>query len=156
MDSPETSIVKVDAAKRQVFGWAYVAKTTDGAVVVDRQGDFIDEDDVLEKMAYDFVIDARSGDVMHNDVKVATLIESMAFTPEKIEKMGLPAGSLPTAWWVGMQIEKGHYGDLAWEHVQKGNLGMWSIGGKGIRETVDMSKEALRKRFISSTGKVSA
>ncbi|CAB5220457.1 Phage-like element PBSX protein, XkdF [uncultured Caudovirales phage] len=133
-DSPvsDYEVAKLDPDHQLVFGWAYVSKTPNGEVIIDKQGDFIDSDWELEKAAYDFVIDSRSGDVLHNQKKVATLVESVVFTTEKLEKMGLPAGSLPTGWWIGMKVED----DETWELVKTDRLRMWSVGGRGTREEV--------------------
>lgn len=132
-DWAEETILKVDDEKRLVFGWAYVSRTPTGSVIVDKQGDFIDSDVELEKMAYDFVVDSRTGDVMHNEKRVATLVESVVFTTEKVEKMGLPPGVIPTAWWIGMRVED----DATWDLVKKGHLKAWSIGGRGTRQHVE-------------------
>ncbi len=129
-------IAKVDPERKQVFGWAYVAADADGNVIVDKQGDMIEAEE-LEKAAYGFVVDARSGDVMHNGVKVADMIESCVFTPEKVQKMGLPP--MPTAWWIGMQVTD----DRVWPLVSPPDgsppvLKMFSIGGRGRREAVEL------------------
>lgn len=123
-------IIQKNEDERLVFGWAYIAKDRAGNVVVDRQGDFIDEDEVLEKMAYDFVVDFAQGDVYHNENKVADLVESVVFTPEKIEKMGLPEGALPTGWWIGMKVTD----DDTWRDIDK--YPAFSIGGRGIKQKV--------------------
>lgn len=125
-------IAKLDPEHQLVFGWAYVSRSPDGEVLIDKQGDFIDNDWELEKAAYDFVVDSRSGDVFHNQKKVATLVESVVFTAEKIEKMGLPPESMPTGWWIGMRVDDSD----VWQQVKEGKLRMWSVGGRGIRESV--------------------
>lgn len=57
----------------------------------------------------------------------------MVFTPEKIEKMGLPAGILPTGWWVGFRVED----DALWDSVKKGERLAFSIHGSGVRKEVE-------------------
>lgn len=116
-----------------IFGWAYISKTADGTVLIDKQGDFIDDDEELEKMAYDFVVDFGTGDVMHNEQTVAKVVESVVFTDEKVAKMGLDSGSMPTGWWVGFRVTD----DDVWGLVKKGKLKDFSIGGRGIRERVE-------------------
>lgn len=125
-------VAKLDPEHRLVFGWAYVSKTAEGEVIIDKQGDFIDNDWELEKAAYDFVVDSRNGDVLHNQKAVATLVESVVFTPEKLAKMGLPEGSMPTGWWIGMKV----HDEETWELVKSDRLRMWSVGGRGVREEV--------------------
>lgn len=127
-----SDIVKIDTAERNVFGWAYVAVDENGRVNIDKQDDFIDIPLELEKMGYGFVVDSRRGDAMHFKKGVAHLIESIVFTPEKIEKMGI-TGTPRLAWWIGMHVND----DTTWDMIEKGEFTGFSIGGKGIRTKVD-------------------
>lgn len=130
----ETTFTKVDEEKRLVFGWSYVAQDETGEVLIDKQGDFIDEPEELEKAAYGYVVDSRRGDVMHAKRDVATLVESIVFTPEKAESMGIPEGTIPrNAWWTGYFVKDDH----TWDLVKQGKLKGFSMGGKGTREKVD-------------------
>ena len=127
----EGEFSKVDTDKRQVFGWASIVKMN-GEDVVDLQGDYIDIDEV-EKAGYDYVIKSRKGGEMHRrdgdtPVHVSDMIESFIVTPEKIEKMGLPA-DMPIGWWVGYQIND----DDAWNLVKSGKRTGFSIHGRGQR-----------------------
>lgn len=126
-------IAKTDKAQQIVFGWAYVTHDTEGQVNIDKSGDFIDTVEEIEKSAYDFVLNSRSSDADHTNVKGGTLVESIVFTPEKIEKMGLPVGSVPYGWWLGFKIED----DATWARVEKGELRAFSIHGSGTRTKVD-------------------
>lgn len=126
-------ISKMDDERRLVFGWAYITKTPQGEVIIDKQGDFVDDDWELETAAYEFVKSEGWGDEMHLDVPVSQVVESVVFTPEKLEKMGLPAGSLPTGWWVGFQVNE----DDVWAAVKNGTYTSFSIGGSGFREKVE-------------------
>lgn len=126
-------IVKTDSAKQHVFGWAYVTHSADGTVNIDKSGDFIDAVEEIEKSAYDFVLNSRQSDADHTNVKGGNLIESIVFTPEKIEKMGLPEGSVPLGWWLGFHIED----EATWSRVAKGELAAFSIHGQGTRTKVD-------------------
>ena len=128
------TIAKLDDEHRLVFGWAYITKTADGEVIIDKQGDFVDDDWELESAAYEFVKSEGNGDEMHLQVPVSRVVESVVFTPEKLEKMGLPPGSLPTGWWVGFQVED----DSVWGAVKNGLYKSFSIGGSGFREKVDI------------------
>ena len=126
--------VKIDEEDRNVFGWAYVARDKDGKVLIDKQGDFIDEPEELAKGAYNFVVDSRRGDSMHAKKGTAVLIESIVFTPEKLEKMGIPTGTIPqNAWWTGFHVVD----DQSWELVKKGTFAGFSMGGHGDQEKVD-------------------
>lgn len=131
----EGQIVKVDPDRKQVFGWAYVSHDPEGNVVDDRSGEYIEDVEVLEKAAYDFVVKSRKGGVDHGRkstedevVRVSTMIESIVFTPDKIKKMGIPEGTIPQgAWWVGFQIEDPE----VWERHKRDELTSFSIHGRG-------------------------
>ncbi len=129
----ETTIAKLDVDERMVFGWAYVSHLPDGTQVYDWSGDFVEDPTVVEKAAYAYVLDSRSGDVMHQGEVVAQLVESMVFTPEKVQKMGLPDGMCPTGWWIGMKV----LDDKVWADVKKGRWRAFSIGGTGVRVDVE-------------------
>lgn len=124
---------KIDDDRQLVFGWAYVAKDADGNVRVDTDDDFIDDDDELEKAAYEFLKSSRRGHAMHAKQDVANLVESIVFTKEKQERMGIPSGVLPElAWWVGYHV----HDPETWNLVKEKKLRGFSMGGKGMREKV--------------------
>lgn len=124
---------KVDDDERLVFGFAYVSHDEYGEPVVDREGDYVPNVHELEKAAYEFMLDHRSGDVYHNQTLVAKCVESVVFTPEKIEKWGVPEGILPMgAWWCGWKVVD----DDIWKMVKDGQLASFSIGGRGYRKAV--------------------
>lgn len=129
---------KFDDAKKQAFGWASVVKVN-GEDVVDRQGDYIDLND-LEDAAYAYVHKSRVGGDMHRrngeaPHKVSDMIESMVFTDDKVAKMGLP-DDFPRGWWVGYQI----HDDRTWEEVRKKGRTGFSIHGKGLRKDYDLDE----------------
>jgi len=124
-------VVKMDESRRLVFGWASIMQKADGTTIYDSQEDFMDDTWELEKMAYRYVLHYRDGGEMHQTKGVSTLVESMVFTPEKIAKLGLPAGSLPIGWWVGFKVDDAR----VWANKDK-YLG-FSIGGHGVRSKVD-------------------
>lgn len=135
---------KVDADKRQVFGWASVSKLN-GEDVVDLQGDIVPIEET-EKAAYRYVIESRKGGDMHKRVSkfsedqplhTADMIESFVVTPEKLEKMGLPADALPHGWWVGYHVND----DKQWEMVKSGERAGFSIHGSGKRTAVAKAYE---------------
>ena len=134
-DTPEFEasgeFTKFDDDKRLAFGWASVVKK-DGVEVVDRQGDWIDPDD-LENAAYKYVLSSRIGGDMHkrngdSPHHVSDLVESFVVTPEKIAKMGLPE-STPIGWWVGFKV----HDDETWDLVKKKGRTGFSIHGRGKR-----------------------
>jgi Putative phage serine protease XkdF len=138
-DTPEVvwegTFSKTDDDKRQAFGWASVVEV-DGKPIVDRQGDWITPDEI-EKAAYKYVLENRKGGSQHkrNDddtpLHASSLIESFVVTPEKIEKMGLPA-STPVGWWVGFSF----HDEDTWQDIKKGLKTGFSLHGKGKRSDV--------------------
>jgi len=122
------AIKKSDDDKMQAFGWASVSVEEDGSQVDDYQDDMIDPED-LENAAYNFVMFFRDAGEMHVRNGVGTLIESMVFTPEKLQALGIPEGSLPTGWWVGFQITDPN----VWAKVKSGQYPMFSIEGTAAR-----------------------
>ncbi len=124
-------ISKTDEARRIIYGWAYVTHDKDGEVVVDKSGDFVDVIDEIDKAAVQFMLDSRSTDAHHTNVKSGTVVESMVFTPEKIEKMGLPPGVLPSGWWIGTKVD-----EQTWDAYKQGRLTAFSVHGKGLRKAV--------------------
>lgn len=131
----EGEIAKLDADKRQCFGWASKVKV-DGRSIVDKQNDMIDINDI-EDAAYRYVQNSRIGGNMHRrdsdgqPYRAAEMIESMVFTPEKIEKLGLPP-DFPHGWWIGLQV---HDPDT-WAEVRSGAKTKFSIHGSGVRKDV--------------------
>jgi len=126
-------ISKVNADKRQVFGWASVI-TMNGEPVVDLQDDYMAME-TIEKAAYDYVKSSRKGGNMHarngeEPHHVSDMIESFVVTDEKKEKLGLPA-DFPTGWLVGFQVND----DETWNQVRDGKRTQFSIHGSGQRVT---------------------
>lgn len=110
-------ISKADDAKQQVFGWANVSVfKDDGEPLTDHHSHVIYPDE-LETAAYEFVLAYRDTGDMHGGDATGQLIESVMFTPEKLEAMGFAKDVHPTvemdgerrpieaAWWVGFHIQ---------------------------------------------------
>lgn len=140
-DSPEGSevallkgkfqIQKSEDEKRLAFGWASISIDESGEQLIDWQKDMIDPDE-LEKAAYNFVMLYREGGEMHERGGCATLVESVVFTPEKMQVMGIPEGTLPVGWWIGFYVSD----DDVWEKVKEGEYSMFSIEGAAERVEV--------------------
>lgn len=132
-------LAKSDDDKMLVFGWANVAKRADGSVVEDLQGDTISPDE-LEKAAYQHVLEFRSTGEKHDPAlrSKGRLVESCVFTKDKQQAMGIPEGVLPIAWWVGYKIDDPE----TWRKIKSGDYKMFSIEGKGKRETIEKSRKA--------------
>lgn len=151
VDRPPTfQISKLDDEQSLVFGWANVsvAKSTSagsgGHDIFDLQQDSIPPVE-LEKAAYGFVLDFRETDEMHAGDAVGHLVESMVFTPEKLEKLATDPTTgevdqntltvlkkaLPPRWWVGFKLSKSAY-----QGVKSGKYKMFSIAGEADRTEV--------------------
>lgn len=122
-------ILKIDSVTKVVYGWAYVCKEGDEAVV-DHSGDIIEPKE-LEKAAHNFVVDCRKGKIMHDGETKAELVESIFFSKEVQEALEIDLGKV--GWFIGMRIDD----QELMEKVEKGELAMFSIGGTAIREAMD-------------------
>lgn len=125
-------IMKSDDEKMLAFGWASVSMRIDGEVIEDWQNDILEPEE-LEKAAYDYVLLYREGGEMHERGGAAVLIESVVFTEEKMQAMGIPAETLPVGWWIGFKVTDPD----VWEKVKDGTYPMFSIEGKAERIEVE-------------------
>lgn len=124
-------IMKSDDEKMLAFGWANVSMRVDRELIEDWQADIIEPEE-LENAAYEYVLLYREGGEMHERGGVAVLIESVVFTEEKMQAMGIPAGTLPVGWWIGFKITDKD----VWEKVKNGTYQMFSIEGEAERVEV--------------------
>lgn len=125
-------ITKSDDEKMLAFGWASVSMRVDGEVIEDWQKDIVEPKD-LENAAYEFVLLYREGGEMHERGGAAVLVESVVFTEEKMQAMGIPAGILPVGWWIGFKVLDRD----VWEKVKDGTYQMFSIEGEAERVKVE-------------------
>lgn len=117
--------------KRLVTGWASVITEPDGRPVIDRQGDVIYEDDLVEA-AHGFMKHSRRGGDMHVRVEgIGTVVDSLVVTSDVKKALGLPS-TFPTGWLITVHVDD----DSAWQRVKSGELMGFSIGGTGVREQV--------------------
>lgn len=124
-------IMKSDDEKMLAFGWANVSMRVDGELIEDWQGDIIEPEE-LENAAYEYVRLYGDGREMHERGGVAVLIESVVFTEEKVQAMGIPAGTLPVGWWIGFKVTD----EDVWQKVKDGTYPMFSIEGEAERMEV--------------------
>ena len=115
-------ITKSDDDKHLAFGWANVAIRADGEEIEDWQEDIIEPEE-LENAAYQYVLLYREGGEMHERGGAAVLVESVVFTEEKMQAMGIPAGTLPIGWWIGFKVTD----EDVWEKVKDGTYPMFSL-----------------------------
>ena len=111
------AIKKADEDKHLAFGWAYVSQDEGGNQTEDHSGDQLVE-------LY------REGGEMHERGGCAVLVESMVFTKEKQQALGIPDGTLPIGWWIGFKVTD----EDVWSKVKDGTYPMFSIEGTAIRE----------------------
>lgn len=142
-------IAKADEDKRLVFGWALVSATSDGEQIIDHQGDIVDQDE-LEEGAYEYVLNFRDAGEEHISSlrKKARMVESVVFTEEKLQAMGIPQGTVPYGWWIGFYVDD----DDTWELIKNGTYKMFSIQGSAIREPVGKSETYRAKTFNDIIG----
>lgn len=119
---------KSDDDKMLAFGWASIAVTAGGVQVEDYQEDRIEIAE-LEKAAYEFVELYREGGEMHERGGCAILVESIVFTKEKMQILGIPEGMLPEGWFVGFKVNDPN----VWDKVKDGTYSMFSIEGTAER-----------------------
>ena len=129
-------VAKADDERHMVFGWASVAELADGTTVQDYQNDILDINE-LEQAVYEYVLYYRDGGEMHQRRGVGVLVESVVFTPEKRQAMGIPEGYIPDGWWIGLKITDND----VWAKVKDGTYTMFSIEGEAQRIEVSEGEE---------------
>ncbi len=121
-------IEKKNEDKQIAFGWAYQCVTKSGEQLVDHSGDVVDIAEI-EKAAYRFVKLYRDGSDNHERGGIGVVIESMVFTKEKAEALGIPTGVMPEGWWVGFEVSDAE----VWKKIKSGEYSMFSIEGTASR-----------------------
>jgi len=127
-------VEKTNADKRWIFGW-FSNVTKDGAMILDKQGDKIPVAE-LENAVYEFNLFARQHGHMHKDMGTGRLIESMVFTKEKQDALGIiirenpedPMSAQIEGWWGGFFVDNPE----VWKAIKRGELPEFSIGGTAV------------------------
>lgn len=127
IDEPiaDVDIMKMNDDQHLVFGWANISLDKEGDVPLDWEGD-ITAPHVLEKAAYQYVLKNKGTGEMHQGETVGHLVESVMFTKQKCETMGIPEGVMPEGWWVGFYVPD----DEVVAKIKNGTYNMFSIQGK--------------------------
>lgn len=140
----EIPILKLDDEKRIVYGVVL------DPYIVDSQGDWIPPDEV-EKTAHDFMKESRTIGLGHRGEADAKPVESflmpypdqedyreaMAGQPHRVIKFKFGSGFVHSGSWVlGTMVDD----PATWELVKSGELGSYSIGGRGEREEIELSE----------------
>lgn len=120
-----TTILKVDAPRRIVWGWASVS-TVNGNLVTDLQGDTITPTE-MSKMADRFMRSARAAKAMHDGDDVGEVVHSFPLTRELAKAFGITTDR--EGWITGTYIKS----DEEWAKVMRGEYKGLSIGGKAKR-----------------------
>jgi hypothetical protein len=125
---PATPVLKFDEDQHMVWGWASVA-VEKGEPVHDLQDDLIDIAE-LQKAAHEFVVHERVSKEQHTGPQVGTVVDSIVFTKEVQQALGINLGR--EGWYVGVKVDD----PRVWARVKKGELAMFSVGGEGERHPV--------------------
>ncbi len=128
--SGDFALAKVDDEQGLVFGWASVAASATGELVVDSQDEVIEPAD-LERGAYDYVLNFAETGEMHDGPAKGRLVESLVLTPEKARAMGVQE-PMHAGWWVGFKIDDPD----VFEKVKAGEYQAFSIQGVADAEEV--------------------
>ena len=107
-----------------VSGWANVAINANGSVPLDWQDDII-APETLEKAAINFMLDYRESGEMHKGNAKGTVVESIVFTKEKQEVLGIPEGIVPVGWFITVKV----HDKEVFAKVKDGTYKMFSIQG---------------------------
>lgn len=122
------NITKSKDDEQLVSGWANVSINADGSLPLDWQDDIIPPE-VLDKAAMQFMMDYRDSGVLHEGGSVGTVVESIVFTKEKQEALGIPEGTLPQGWFITVKIKDPD----VFAKVKDGTYKMFSIQGSCTR-----------------------
>lgn len=123
------SVLKADEEQQIVYGFASVVEV-DGEPLVDLHGDIIEEADLI-KAAHRFMSQYRHGHVQHSGEEVGEVVESLVFTKDLQQALGIDLGMV--GWFCGYKVKDPE----VWKMVKQGNLPMFSIGGSAVRESID-------------------
>ena len=111
-----------------VSGWANVSVNADGSIPLDWQDDIIMPEE-LEKAATAFMEKYRESGEMHRGQSKGVVVESIVFTKQKQEAIGIPPGHVPEGWFITVKL----YDQDTIARVKSGELRMFSIQGKARR-----------------------
>ncbi len=131
-------IEKQAPEQRRWWSKGYIHTTGDGKQVEDFSGDVIDTPEAqaeLEEAFYKFVTDYRSGDLEHEHMDAATMIEGFIVTKEK-KANGLFPPDMDEGIHLAFQANDSDEGDMLWEGIKSGRLKAMSIVGEGTREAI--------------------
>lgn len=124
----ECPIVKVDAERQLVYGFASVITKDDGSYEEDTQGDVIFEEDLLDA-AHQYMRKSRQIGLNHRIKSgIGEVVESVVLTRDVQKALGVHPPR-PVAWFIGAHVANPEI----WARVRSGELAAFSIGGTGDR-----------------------
>lgn len=129
--SVDFDVSKSNSKLRLVSGWANVSVNANGSLPLDWENDVIPPD-VLEKAAINFMKDYRGSGVQHMGDVQGVVVESIMFTKDKQEAIGITPGTVPEGWFITVQVAS----DELFEKVKSGKYKMFSIQGKAKKITL--------------------
>lgn len=127
----DVSISKAREDEQLVSGWANVSINADGSIPLDWQDDIIPPAE-LEKAAINFMLDFRGSGEMHEGEPKGCVVESIVFTKEKQEAIGIPEGIVPEGWFITVKV----FDKDVFAKVKDGTYKMFSIQGTSRRVKV--------------------
>lgn len=122
------NIFKAREDEGLVSGWANVAIDKDGKAPLDWQDDVI-APETLEKAAINFMENYRGSGEMHRGDSKGTVVESIVFTKEKQQAIGIPDGVVPEGWFITVKV----HDPEVFAKVKDGTYRMFSIQGTAKR-----------------------
>lgn len=122
------NITKAKEDECLVSGWANVAVNADGSIPLDWQDDII-RPEVLERAAINFMMDYRGSGVMHQGSEQGIVVESIVFTKQKQQILGIPEGCVPEGWFITVKVTNPD----VFQAVKDGTYRMFSIQGSAKR-----------------------
>lgn len=122
------NIYKAREDEQLVSGWANVALDKNGEAPLDWQDDII-APETLEKAAMQFMMDYRGSGEMHKGNSKGTVVESIVFTKEKQQAIGIPEGVVPEGWFITVKV----HDPEVFAKVKDGTYRMFSIQGTAKR-----------------------
>lgn len=125
----QADVIKLDEDQRLVYGWASIIEEN-GRVVVDKQGDVILEQTLLEA-AHDYMSVHRKAHEMHEGVNKGETVSSIVFTHDVQKALGIDLGMV--GWFICQKI----HDDELWKKFKSGELSAFSIGGRGQRTDIE-------------------
>lgn len=126
--SVDFKIAKATSDECLVSGWGNVAVDATGNNPLDWQDDVIDVH-TLEKAAINFMLDYRQSGEMHQGSSKGTVVESIVFTKEKQQAIGIPEGIVPEGWFITVKLSDPE----VFAKVKDGTYRMFSIQGHAKR-----------------------